>query len=442
MLPELGLFDFCLAFLYLCLIYFGAFLYKNKKIETNPEYKYFILGLTAKIIGGIGFALIYLYYYKGGDTFGYFDVASKLAKLFLESPIDYVNVLIKDTYSDINFSQYNIDLKSKIGSEEWVTIRILSFFNLFSFNNYLLLTIVLCLITYIGNWKLFQLFVKLTNVKEGWIAIACFFIPSMVFWGGGVLKDTVAFFALCLFFNSISQIIFLKQKKLIHFVSMIIFFLLCFNVKSYIILSFVPSLMFGAFVFYKAKIRNIIIRLMVTPILFLIMGLIIYSSVLKLSEESDKYQLEKLENRIKGFHSWHTHQGGSSYDLGVEDFEVSTIIQKIPVAINVTFFRPYFWEARNVVVIIGALESFVFFMLFLLSLKSFIQYLFFGKKLSFIFTIALTFSLILGFSVGFTSYNFGALARYKIPCLPFAFLALGMLVSENNKFNLGLQDRS
>jgi len=69
MIPNIGLFDWVLGFIYLFFIYFFAFLYKNKKIKTNPEYKYFILGLTAKLLGGIFFAIISVYYYKGGDTF-------------------------------------------------------------------------------------------------------------------------------------------------------------------------------------------------------------------------------------------------------------------------------------------------------------------------------------------------------------------------------------
>ena len=31
----------------------------------------------------------------------------------------------------------------------------------------------------------------------------------------------------------------------------------------------------------------------------------------------------------------------------------------------------------------------------------------------------LVFSIIFAFAVGISSYNFGALSRYKIPCLPF-----------------------
>jgi hypothetical protein len=37
---------------------------------------------------------------------------------------------------------------------------------------------------------------------------------------------------------------------------------------------------------------------------------------------------------------------------------------------------------------------------------------------------SLSFSLLYGFVAGFTSYNFGALDRYKIPALPFFMITL------------------
>jgi hypothetical protein len=39
----------------------------------------------------------------------------------------------------------------------------------------------------------------------------------------------------------------------------------------------------------------------------------------------------------------------------------------------------------------------------------------------------LVFSVIFAFAVGFTSFNFGALARYKIPFMPFYYIALFIL---------------
>ena len=38
--------------------------------------------------------------------------------------------------------------------------------------------------------------------------------------------------------------------------------------------------------------------------------------------------------------------------------------------------------------------------------------------------MCVVFAIFFGFAVGFSSYNFGALSRYKIPCVPFFVAAL------------------
>jgi len=43
----------------------------------------------------------------------------------------------------------------------------------------------------------------------------------------------------------------------------------------------------------------------------------------------------------------------------------------------------------------------------------------------------LIFSVIFAFAVGISSYNFGALSRYKIPCLPFYAVALVLIHYKN-----------
>jgi hypothetical protein len=45
----------------------------------------------------------------------------------------------------------------------------------------------------------------------------------------------------------------------------------------------------------------------------------------------------------------------------------------------------------------------------------------------------LVFSLIFAFAVGVSSYNFGALSRYKIPCLPFYAAFLIILYYDDKK---------
>jgi hypothetical protein len=47
--------------------------------------------------------------------------------------------------------------------------------------------------------------------------------------------------------------------------------------------------------------------------------------------------------------------------------------------------------------------------------------------------LCLIFTLIFGFAVGFTAYNFGALVRFKIPMLPFFGIGLSLLWYKHKK---------
>jgi hypothetical protein len=49
------------------------------------------------------------------------------------------------------------------------------------------------------------------------------------------------------------------------------------------------------------------------------------------------------------------------------------------------------------------------------------------------FILCIAFALLLGYVVGFISYNFGALARFKVPALPFFAIALLLLVDSTRK---------
>jgi hypothetical protein len=48
--------------------------------------------------------------------------------------------------------------------------------------------------------------------------------------------------------------------------------------------------------------------------------------------------------------------------------------------------------------------------------------------------MCLIFTLLLGFAVGLTSYNFGALSRYKIPAMPL-FAIMLVLLSNYSKID-------
>jgi len=110
------------------------------------------------------------------------------------------------------------------------------------------------------------------------------------------------------------------------------------------------------------------------------------------------------------------------------------MLAKFPAGVVVTLFRPFPWESRKLIVVLSALEASIFFLstlivLFRNGIFQFFKKIFTDPNLTFFFI----FSLIFAFAVGISSYNFGALSRYKIPCLPFYAAMLIVLYYRSNK---------
>ena len=163
---------------------------------------------------------------------------------------------------------------------------------------------------------------------------------------------------------------------------------------------------------------------MLQPVLLGCFAFSIYYGTIAISEQSEKYDVEQLETQAKGFHSWHTTTAGSSYNLGEIEYTATGIIQKIPAALNVTFFRPYIWESKNAVVLISALEGVSLFILTLLVLYKWGFKFFTNLSKEPMLMGFFIYALLFGFAIGFTSYNFGALMRYKIPISSLIFFVL------------------
>lgn len=294
-------------------------------------------------------------------------------------------------------------------------IKLLTPLTVLSFSSYLVTTLLMSTLSFIGSWKLFQVLRDILPQYERLCFFAAFLIPSALFWGGGIMKDTFTLFGINMLIYCLYYSVYKKRSKWNLWVGVVVFSLMIFWLKAYVVLAFIPAVMFGFNALLSRQVGSQFLRYIIaTTVLIISVGVLtVLPSIL--SQYSDKYQVQHLQNRVKGFHTWHSDLGGSAYNLGEVEYTLFGVITKIPAALNVTFYRPYLWEARNPVVAIAALESIGF---LFLTILAFYRLRFRVFKIIWERPILITFfvyCLIFGFVVGFTSYNFGALGRYKIP---------------------------
>lgn len=199
-----------------------------------------------------------------------------------------------------------------------------------------------------------------------------------------------------------------------------------------------PALAIWLLTTYSVKIQSAGLRFL-AKIAFLIISAVAFLIFIRVFASSlERYSLDNIAATAESTRQWLAYQSGdegSGYDLGEFDPSIMGMLVKFPQAVVVTLFRPFPWEAKKVIVFLSALEALFF---VYLTFKAF-QKRGIPKTLSLIFKdpnllFCLTFSLIFAFAVGISTYNFGALSRYKIPCLPF-YASFLLIVINYHKIN-------
>ncbi|TNE54231.1 MAG: hypothetical protein EP338_08690 [Bacteroidetes bacterium] len=404
-----------------------VFLYAN--FSKNPYSKYMIRGYLIKAFGGLGFALVYIYYYHFGDTFRYYYDAIKLSETFSRSPMTYVRLLFTSFDSIQNLdSDLMIVIKKcyfSFDKEGWFMARITSIFAIFTSNSYIGATYFMSFISFIGSYQLFKLSNLILNDKPKWAFAIAFLIPSTAFWGGGILKDNYTLFASSIFIYTLYKLMYTKSSKVWNIAVMLAMAYIIYTLKAYIIICLIPWVIVTAYLNFSRKVNSQMIRLATAPI---IMGAVFASGFLLstlLIDSSDKYNTEVIETRAKGFQKWHRSLGGSYYELGEIEYTPVGILRVAPKALSATLFQPFPWEVRNPFMLLNSIEGFVFLFLVLQifwhSRRDFFSLIYRNEYLF----GALIFCIIFGVAVGMNSYNYGALARYKLPILSTFLLILG-----------------
>jgi hypothetical protein len=265
-------------------------------------------------------------------------------------------------------------------------------------------------------------------IKIRLIAIAILFVPSVTFWGSGILKDTVTLGALGWLTYAMIHIIDLKHRGIFYWLVALGAAWLIFNIKIYILICYLPTVFIWVYWAQLKAIKSSLFRILIGPFLFVIFAAVGFATLSQISAQSERYSLDLIAERaaITAYdirYGWGARMSGDGgYDLGTLDGTWQSMIRLMPAAINASLFRPYLWEVKNPLMLLSAFESIILLVLtiWLGLIKGNYKNIFQDPFLVF----CLIFSLLFSFAVGISTFNFGTLMRYKIPMLPFYFIVL------------------
>lgn len=427
---EITAWDFLVAPFYIAILYYFVNANMKKNIVKHSYYKYFVKGWWAKIGGAMALALVYNYYYGGGDTVGYFISSRAMVNLFFKNSSVFFDILINDARTPENYSFFTRQTGYPWyynDGNAFFLVRLITPITLLGFKTFLGSSVLVATLFYNGTWKLFQLFNEYFPRLEKELFYGILLFPSVLFWGSGILKDTVTFAAAGWFTYAFHRSFVLREKLYKYIIIGLLAIQLMLGIKPYIFFALVPGVLLWVSGEYINRIRNKIIRKSIAP--FIIIMSVLFASVTLnfLGDSLGEYDPENIATKaqITQEDMKQDYYGGQAFNIGEHDGTVAGMIRLAPNAIIATLFRPFLWESRSPVMLLSGLENTI---LLLLTIYVFLRV---GPFKAFsiisanpLLQFSIVFALFFAFAVGVSISNFGSLVRLKIPFIPFYVLVL------------------
>lgn len=425
------IYDFLLLPVYLFLFYL---LIKKRAVtlDSGEQKKIFFTAFFLRMLGSVAYSMLVQYYYGYGDSFTYYKGSSFISSQLLKSldNVKYFFASSEELQQWFNIEDGDMGLSGYMGiSSNNTVMKIAAVISFLSFNKFMIISLFFGLFSFAGQWKLFEVFNDYNKGRyQNLMAIAVLYTPSIWFWGSGLMKDSLCLgatgFIISILYNNIHK----KQVSIRSWLLLPLIILLLYTIKNYILIIIAVSLALTFFVRYTFRIRNMLLRTGVIIFFFItalgilyfadfstIINNVVEESYMQIQSFSQNYQALQLEDERS--------KAGVQFEN--IDASLTGILAKSPEAIFTCLYRPFLWESRKLIIFFTSLESTMLLLVTIyLLVKSrvagFFRICFSNGLIFFSFTACIFFALI----IGFTTFNFGTMIRYKIILLPFYYFML------------------
>lgn len=430
-MQYIELYDYLLMPVYLIFFYFIINLKSKKYIGTKLR-RYCITAFLLHMMGSFLYCMVIQYYYGYGDSFLFFQGSNFIRDVISSTGDPFSPFFMSfDDFSKAvsSIGDPNISLPTGIDAVSNLTImKISAFLSYFSFNSYLIISLFFGLFSFIGLWKLYCALNEITGKKvERLLAIVILYTPSIWFWGGGLIKDSICVGTIGLIVYYLHKFLIKKKIRPKDPIIFLISFYLLFVIKNYLAGALIASTVFAYMLYVTVKSKNSLLKFASVVLAFSIVITIIAVSLSSIMDSI----LEEYKSNIEIFKGAYANsyiedeRSMASFTSTTVNSSISDLVINSPVAILTTIFRPLIWETKKPLMLFSALESLLsilatIYLLIKCRVWKFFYYILTDPYIFFCFI----FVIILGVIIGFTTFNFGTLVRYRLPVLPFYFFML------------------
>lgn len=422
----------------LCLVILLAIL--RSRVNASPDKSLKNLYYHAfyfKIACVFVYTFITEFYFGGGDTGLYYQGVKDL-RAALNDNADNALVILKSASLDngnilapyFMYDNYSMDVTFNYmrSSGNFFMPRIGLIPSLIFLNSYLCISLSVAFFALGGAIRLFKTFYYFYPGLKKELALAILFLPSVGFWSSGLMKDTVCFGCVGFFVSAVNNLFIRKRRIPSSLFWVIVCGYLLYAVKTYIFLVLLLSLVIWLFAETNSLIKDKTLRQVFAFLTFTI-GTVIGFFLLQYFTSAQTLQQYQFENIVSSAEyqrqNYEFIDRASTTSTSYYSINASNPVLLVVNSITATFFRPFVWEVKSAAAVLSAIEALGFtlltaHLLFKAGLRKTFRAFFKDPRTIFCFVFAMVFAI----GVGASTANFGALSRYKIPCMPFYMVML------------------
>lgn len=415
-------------------LFFIIYLYCSKiqedNIETYHYYSHFKRAVLVKLLFGLLFACVYIFYYDGGDTQYYYTGARSIVRIAKKDFFAFIQLMAGERTPELrSMFDYTTGWPTYFkDANSWAVCRFSVPFYLLGCGSYLGMTLMMDAFLFIPMWRFYRMIIRIYPRSQNYAAFALFYMPSVCFWGSGLLKDIWCLVGVLSVYYS-CWMVFVRRKKVFgNIFRYLVWAYILTSIRPYAFYTvFATSVVWIALILLR-RLNNKMIQVAFFPLVavfVIVMYAVFVDNMGDIAE--GKYasvgsmmeQAVIIQDDLK-----RDYYGTNSFDIGTFDASISGMLSKTPQALTAGLFRPFLWEARTPFMLLSGVENFFLLVLSLLVLFKMRLNLFrvFIDD-AFLLSLAL-FVVAFGFFIGLTIANFGALVRYRIILLPFLVIIL------------------
>lgn len=389
-----------------------------------------------KVAGSAALWAIYTFHYTDrgtADVFKYFDDSAVMHAALSEAPRDYLRMITGIGDGDpriggryyMHMNNWYREYEGNLYNDAHTMIRFNALIRLVSFGHFGVHGVIAAFLSFLGACALFRSFQRLLPGRERLIAAALFLLPSVLFWGSGVIKESLLFLGLGLLVGSWMRLARgpLRWTALVVLpVSMYGLFFL----KFYVLLSLLPGLLAWAWC-ERTGHHGAWWKFLAVHAGFVLLGLNFHHLA------PGYHVIDILWIKQKDFIGLATSTDAGSFVMP-EPLERNgwSFVRQAPHALLTTLVGPLLHPGHGAMGWAAALENaLVILALALLLARAGGA----GPQQRSLALLCLGYVLVLSLIIGWTTPVMGAVVRYRVPLLPFLFIGtLALLDPERIPF--------